>query len=53
MKMRIVLLILVGALLLVGVLGLSVRLLPDPPVGPTATFPEGIDFPDGRPVPRR
>jgi hypothetical protein len=53
MKARILLLIFVSLLLVIGVLMLSVELLPGPPAGPTATFPKGIDFPDGRPVPRR
>ncbi|MBI5931614.1 MAG: hypothetical protein HY862_20060 [Chloroflexi bacterium] len=52
-KFRIVLLAIVAVLLLVGVIGLSVRLLPPAPTSPTPTFPEGIDFPNGRPVPHR
>lgn len=52
-KMRVLVLILVAAVLVVGVVGFSMRLLPDAPIGPTATYPEGIDFPDGRPVPSR
>jgi hypothetical protein len=52
-KMRVLVLILVAAVLVVGVVGFSMRLLPDAPIGPTATYPKGIDFPDGRPVPSR
>ena len=52
-KYRIVILILVALLLSVAVLSLSVSLLPDAPISPTATYPKGIDFPDARDVPRR
>lgn len=53
LKMRIILLIVVVVILLGGVLMVSMTLLPAPPTSPTATYPKGIDFPDGRPVPRR
>jgi hypothetical protein len=52
-KLRVLVLILVAAVLVVGVVGFSMQLLPDAPIGPTATYPKGIDFPDGRPVPSR
>jgi hypothetical protein len=52
-KYRVLLLVIVAVVLSVFVLGLSVTLLPDAPVSPTPTYPEGIDFPDGRDVPRR
>ena len=50
---RVVLLIVVAIGLLGGVLLLSVQTLPAPPHSPTPTFPEGIDFPNGRSVPQR
>lgn len=50
-KMRVLVLILVAAVLVIGVVGFSMQLLPDAPIGPTATYPKGVDFPDGRPVP--
>lgn len=53
MKTRIILLILIATLMLMGVVGFSLIVLPDPPIGPTATFPEGIDLPNERPVPQR
>jgi hypothetical protein len=52
-KQRVLVLIVVAVMLMVGVVGFSMRLLPDAPIGPTATFAKGIDFPDGRPVPSR
>lgn len=52
-KYRVLLLVAVAILVSLLVLGLSVALLPDAPVSPTPTFPEGIDFPDDRDVPRR
>lgn len=51
--LRIVLLVLVAIALLGGVLWLSIQTLPPPPHSPTPTFPEGVDFPNGRPVPQR
>lgn len=52
-KFRVILLAVVAGILVLGVIGLSVRLLPPAPTSPTPTFPEGIDFPNGRPVPHR
>jgi hypothetical protein len=52
-KTRVILLVVVAILMLIGVIGMSVRLLPDAPVSPTPTFPKAIDFPNGRPVPHR
>ncbi|MCB9435806.1 MAG: hypothetical protein H6673_02300 [Anaerolineales bacterium] len=52
-KTRIMLLALVALLLAVGIVGMSIAVLPNPPISPTATFPEGIDYPNGRMVPRR
>ncbi len=52
-RARTLLLVIVAILLVLSVVGLSVEVLPGPPVGPTATYPEGIDFPDERPIPRR
>lgn len=52
-KSRVLLLIILAVFVSVLVLGTSVALLPDAPISPTATYPEGIDFPDGRDVPRR
>lgn len=52
-KTRIMLLALVALLLMVGVVSLSIAVLPSPPISPTATFPEGIDYPNGRMIPRR
>lgn len=53
LKTRIMLLALVALVLMVGIVGMSISLLPNPPISPTATFPEGIDYPNGRMVPRR
>lgn len=47
---RILLLIVVAVVLVVGILLLTMQALPEPPITPTPTFPEGIDFPNGRPV---
>lgn len=47
---RILLLVVVAIVLVVGILMLTIRILPDPPIAPTPTFPEAIDYPDGRPV---
>ncbi|NDJ84596.1 MAG: hypothetical protein GYB66_01810 [Chloroflexi bacterium] len=52
-RQRVMLLMILALLLILGVFAFSTSLLPDPPIGPTATFPEGIDYPDERPVPRR
>ncbi len=53
LKYGIVLFILVASVFLLLVLSLSINLLPDAPISPTATFPESIDFPNGRDVPSR
>lgn len=50
--MRALILILVAIMLVVGILVFSVGILPDPPVSPTPTFPQAIDFPNDRTVPR-
>jgi hypothetical protein len=47
---RVLLLIVVAIVLVVGILMLTTRTLPDPPIAPTPTFPEAIDYPNGRPV---
>lgn len=51
-NLRVLLLVFVAMALLGGVLWLSIQTLPAPPHSPTATFPEGIDLPNGRPVPQ-
>ncbi len=50
--LRIILLIGVAIILLGGVLLLSIQALPAPPHSPTPTFPQGIDYPNGRPFPQ-
>ena len=50
---RVILLVLLGTVLLVGIVGLSMGVLPDAPIAPTPTFAEGIDYPNGRSVPSR
>ncbi|MCI0708783.1 MAG: hypothetical protein L0154_01355 [Chloroflexi bacterium] len=47
---HILLLVVVVVVLVVGILTLTIRTLPDPPIAPTPTFPEAIDYPNGRPV---
>lgn len=48
-----ILLVVVVVMMLVVVLASSMTLLPNPPLYPTPTFPQGIDFPNERPVPHR
>lgn len=50
---RLFLLVMVAFLLIIGILSFSARVLPDPPLYPTPTFPEGIEYPNERPVPYR
>lgn len=47
---RILLLVVIAIVLLVGILTLTIRTLPDPPAAPTPTFPKAIDYPNGRPM---
>lgn len=47
---RILLLVVVAIVLVMSILLLTIRTLPQPPIAPTPTFPEAIDYPNGRPV---